>query len=58
MDPELSTLNPEPWTLNYIARSTSGLSRLGGRFPVNPATQFSAAILDILSRVSTDALAA
>jgi hypothetical protein len=35
---------------------TSGLRRFGGRRPVRQATQFSAAMLDILSRVSIEAL--
>ncbi len=52
-DPDLPAFIRRPGTPHL---KTSGFSRLGGRRPVRPATQFSAALWDILSRVSIEAL--
>ncbi len=52
-DPGLPALILGPGTAHL---NTSGFSRFGGRRPVRPATQFSAALLAILSRVSIEAL--
>ena len=52
-DPDLPALILEPGAAHL---NTSGFSRFGGRRPVRPATQFSADLLAILSRVSIEAL--